>query len=208
MKKYILYLSLFIIVSLRWSDAGEVKTNHWGPATNQIQISISFKGEQKQIKTNEPFNIVYRVKNNSTNEAFHFFHATTPDQNIAFSFNIFAPSGKESLLNVSPTNLRIQQAGWFDIPHGQTREFDYKISDILKFDEIGAYQITAKIWMSLVGSSNGFEVISPPLSLTIAPGAWVPPPAAPLSPKRSMRETGGASVLKGFISTIPKTNHQ
>jgi hypothetical protein len=202
MKTLLAFLSLSLAFLLYRAYADESETNRWGPATNQVQITISLKGDQKEIKTNQPFVFHYQVQNLSTNQIFHFFSSTVPINNISFSFVLAAPSGKRSVLRVSSLATRLSQCGYTTIqPNGKT-EFDYQLSDIFKPDEIGTYNITAKIWMSLVGSSNEFEVISAPLSLTVTPGKWVPPSTPASAPKNSAMQVEGGTILKGFNSTL------
>jgi hypothetical protein len=71
MKKHLIYFVALIILSAL--PAAAVDTNDWGTATNNLQMSISLKGDKKKIKINQPVKLLIRYRNVSTNEHFWFY---------------------------------------------------------------------------------------------------------------------------------------
>jgi hypothetical protein len=165
------------------ADASD--TNKWGPATNRIQLSIACGEDSNEIKTNQPFNLSFSVKNLSTNGSYFIMHSATAKHNSQFQFAIRTPSGKTRNLEFPGPYIANQVALIALVPDSVQR-FQYQISDVFHPDEIGVYKVTATIDLVSTGT-NRLKVISNPLSFTVTPGQWEPPP--PAGPKKQRSKT-------------------
>jgi hypothetical protein len=148
-------------------SADDIKTNEWGVITNNVQMSISLKDDGAQIKTNKSLSLLIRIKNTSTNEAVFLYNALAlnADPLIGVSCAVISPSGKD--ISPKPRMFWHGSGGHIILPPNQINEFEFSLSQLCKFDEIGTYKIIAKkiIWF---GNDKQFEIVSNPLTIVVS----------------------------------------
>jgi hypothetical protein len=139
-----------------------------GPVTNNVQMGIGISGNPDEIKTNQPFTLIIRFKNDSTNDAFGLM-LTAPEYDLSLTFNVTSPAGKD----ISP-RPRYEPAptGSFQLPPQQTMSEEYNISEFCKFDEIGRYVIVVKQTLRNPATQKPYVMISNPFYLNVTPGLW------------------------------------
>lgn len=151
--------------------ANDTNKIEWGAVAYNVQTSISLKNGPAIIKTNQPFSLLVRIRNVSTNQMFHFYLPTEPEYYDSETWVVISPSGKD----VSPIpRLSLRQSGaMHPMNPNEMFEFEFKLSFLCKFSEIGTYNIISKI--NLSGSPHERNwVVSNPLYLTVVPGEWKP----------------------------------
>jgi hypothetical protein len=145
-------------------------TTDWGEVTNDARIALVLKGGNVTLKTNQPFTLTIRVQNLSSNQTLSIYRTGLVELDPRYAFRVLAPSGKD----VSPVPPKeYSGSGVFvQIPPGQTRDFDFELRKICKFDEVGIYNVSARreIWGQKDGS--GFIAESRRLQVTFDPGRW------------------------------------
>jgi hypothetical protein len=171
MKKYLFCLSLFAALTAVEVFADETNKIEWGAITNNVQISISVKDGLATIRTNQPFSLLVRIRNVSTNQAISVYRWVGTQVDPGFSWVVVSPSGKD----VSPiAELAAHGSGAFHhINPNQTFEYEFNLSSLCKFGEIGTYKIVFK--MNTSESPHKLcWVVSDPLYLTVVQGEWKP----------------------------------
>ena len=160
-------LRCFLVVDLLAAPgalADNATTDKWGAVTNDMQMSISLKSGEKEIKTNQPVELAIRLRNLSTNATF-WISLFDADQKLGgLSFVVTSPSGKDASVATKSSSGRVVR-----VAPSRTRQFEFDLSCLYKFNEVGNYQITAKFG-ELMGVKKKFEVISNPLSLGVVSG--------------------------------------
>jgi hypothetical protein len=148
--------------------AGGTNDIEWGMNTNGLQMSISAAGGTATIKTNQPFTLVVRIKSVSTGPI-AFGYEVPLETTESLSWLVVAPSGKDISPIRQPTirgsSVHLQ------IDPNEIFQFEYSLSSICSFDEIGTYKIVAT---KNVGTKPHEPrlVESNPLYLTVIPGEW------------------------------------
>jgi len=113
-----------------------------GP-TNIDRTPIRLEGGKNEVKAGEPFSLLVRIRNLSTNETLHFADAGPyQDPILGLACVVISPSGKD----VSPgldhvlgsLNSLFLTAG-----PNETVQFEFQLSRLCKLEEIGTYTITA-----------------------------------------------------------------
>jgi hypothetical protein len=167
MKNQLLLLALFIISSCVIVFADDTNNIEWGLTTNDSRMSISFINGESVIRTNQPFSVTVRIQNLSTNQTLYVY---LPMGRVdpGFMWVVTSPDGNDA----SPP-VTTRGSGAIDaIDPGGIFEFEFSLSSVCRFNQIGTYKITAK--MGLGGLSNKVSrAVSNPLALTVVPGAWV-----------------------------------
>ena len=169
MKKYLFCLSMFAALSAVRVFADDTNKIEWGAITNNVQTSISLKDGPATIKTNQPFSLLARIRNVSTNHTFSFCLPFPPEYESGLKWVVISPSGRD----VSPVPklvLRVSNAIVLMNPN-QIYEFEFKLSSICKFGESGIYKIVAKMDISW-SPHEPCWVVSNPLYLTVVSGEW------------------------------------
>jgi hypothetical protein len=165
-KRYLCCCSVLFVLTVGQVFAEDVRTDEWGAITNKMQMSISLKGDKKQIGTNQPFSLLIRIRNVSTNELFHGYYTYVNDYEL--SFVVIAPSGKD----ISPKFPKDRVAGSgaaIRVPPNQTKKFEFNLSYFCMLDKIGTYKIIAKQKGYLGTNQTPFIVISNPLYISVVP---------------------------------------
>jgi hypothetical protein len=129
------------------------------------ELSTTFMGGENKIGLGEPVILTIDFTNISTNEKYWVVNAHPLEDDKFYVFDVTTPSGK----HLSPKGdymLTGSRIGYFLDASNRGRFFMYVLSKICKFDEIGAYTITASRKVDWEGHPS-FTVVSSPLSITI-----------------------------------------
>jgi len=169
---------IFLVVACAFKVfADDQDTIKWGAWTNGVQMSIAIKDEPGPIKIDEPFRLLIKIKNGSTNATLYFNRWLAINVNPSFLVDVRSPSGK----NLSPNANVVASGSGFvvSIPPKQVYEYEFNLSYLCRFNELWIYTITVGQLLGS-GGKNGWWVISNPLPLTVVPGEWkstnTPPP--------------------------------
>jgi len=161
--KNYLYHAILALLTAVHTTAGEIKTNAWGPATNDVQMAIRLKGNPAQITTNEPVKLLICYRNVSTNRNFTIYRPHFIEHDPGCFFKVISPSGMDI-----PFERQFSQSGGPDpLAPNQTMEIDFNLSVICKFNEAGTYKIIARKAIYWPEKRQGFMVVSNPLDVTI-----------------------------------------
>jgi hypothetical protein len=121
MKLFLLIIFISVATALR-ALAGNGEANEWGPVTNNVQMGISVSGNPDDIKTNQPFRLLIRFKNDSTNESFGLIRIA-PEFDWSLTFDVTSPAGKD--ISPRPRYAPVSTSGFQLLPQ-QTASEDYK----------------------------------------------------------------------------------
>jgi hypothetical protein len=180
--------------------SGEPATDAWGPVTNNVQMEISVVAPgslsrshyfvvpggtnrvggwvtepivpETDLKAGEPFSVLVRVRNLSTNKTFAFrYDGIVPDAKDGLACIVISPSGKD----ISP-RMRSEPSefggGSYRRPltaqPNQTAQFEFPLSELCKLEEIGTYTITARKTIRDKAGKE-FDVTSNSLSVRAVP---------------------------------------
>ena len=160
-------LSLIFIlgaIMVRQAFAAEVKTNEWGVVACNAQMSIELKNPTKEIKTNQPVDLVIYIKGISTNETSYFVICSYPTD---FSWIVTSPSGKKLFFKESQP---MDSFATMMVPlhPNQTRKSEFKLSSVCNFNEIGTYKVIGKKEILSSGGLKKCEVMSYPLKIIVS----------------------------------------
>ena len=170
MKHTVPMIVLFVLINTCDAFPDDITTDTWGPITNDAQMAITPKYDGAGLKTNQPFGVIVRLRNLSTNETFYSNRLIEPIVTAHFYFNVIAPSAKEILPipNMTAAFGRIKN---FIVRPNDIYSFDFDLGVLCKFNELGTYKIIGK--MRVGRSTKGFLFItSNQLSLSVVPGQW------------------------------------
>jgi hypothetical protein len=144
--------------------ASEPNDKDWGPISNNVQMAISIKADSAVIKTNEQFSLLVHVKNLSEANVGIFLEVVpSTDTWGGLNCEIISPSGKD----ISPKVIYYRTSGRnLNVPPHGGGEFEFKLSDICKFEEIGTYRIVAKKTI-LTDKDRGWIAVSNPLTINV-----------------------------------------
>lgn len=172
MKDNILSVVLLAGLAGRHILADEVRTNEWGSVNCNAQMAIGLKGNMKEVKTNQPFRLFVRIKNISSNETFHLYHRLGGDRlDPGLAFVVISPSGKD--VSLIPEIVARGSGANVSVTPNQTHEFEFNLSHLCKFDEVGMYKIIAKENIGTAGNQPCW-VVSNPLYVSVVAGRWKP----------------------------------
>ena len=142
----------------------DTKTNDWGAMTNSIQMSIALRPEKTDFRLSNVVVLVIRLRNLSDHETFLVSRWNAIENDPSYSFVVTSPSGKD----VSPGPKIIPgSAGATPLEPNKTLEFEFNLSRLCKFDEVGEYRITAKKLVRSPAREMSFAVISNLLNISI-----------------------------------------
>ena len=171
MKTSFLCLGIIATCFIAKPLAGVAQTNEWGPITNDVRMALIFKGKQASIKTNQPFSVLIRVNNLSTNRPYVWGQALVNRPDTAGIFSVISPSGKD----VSPTIPKVYLRGSMvsiRVTPGETRDQEFNLGAFCKFEEIGTYKITLKRYIG--NPTNHGWMFANTINLSVVPGTWKP----------------------------------
>jgi hypothetical protein len=160
-----LWLIPTIFISLRAVAAEPLNSNWWGPVTNSVRMSISLKGGDRVIRTNEQFQLLVRLRNLSeTNVWTYKALATTTGLFEGVHCQVTSPSGKD----ISPPDVFWRGGSGYgiNVPPHDMAEFTFDLSYICRFDEAGIYTVVASKGIGL-GKNKAWIVVSNPLLISV-----------------------------------------
>jgi hypothetical protein len=178
--------SVLVFLAVSQALAGETATNAWGPLTNEVQLGISAVaprtyspwgyfsvdgstnspplppvGEKAEIKVGQPFSLLVRLRNLSTNETYSIYcEGVIPDEDLGLGFVVISPSGKDVSPRI-PTNyhvavLSLNSGFGATARPNETALFEFPLSRLLeghnvfpldqpcKLEAVGTYKITVR----------------------------------------------------------------
>jgi hypothetical protein len=156
---YLFFILTFVLASHARND--NTATNQWGTITNGIQMSIALDGGDRIIETNEQFRLSVQIKNLGSLGAWSYLLGRpTSNPSDGLHCIVISPSGKD----VSP-NVKfapgIGSGRFVSLPPNGADRFNFNLSSICKFDEVGTYRITAEKTISQ--GEKWWTVVSNPL---------------------------------------------
>ena len=169
MKTYFVWLILVPILFALKAFSADNPAREWGAISNDVQISLRLKDSVDSIKTNEPCSLWISIRTVSTNKTLYIHRWLASRVDSSFMIEVISPSGK----SVSPAAEPAPSGSGlvYSVPPNQIYEYEFKLSDICKFNEVGTYTIVAKKCISF-NEKPVCWVTSNPLSLTVTPGEW------------------------------------
>jgi hypothetical protein len=132
-----------------------------------VELSGRLKAGDTTMKGTDEVVLTVVFSNISTNETFRIDTSGMIYDRLC-SFQVLSPSGKELSPQTLPSTIRRRVS--YALGPNRTQRLALPMSAILKFDEIGAYTITARriLWWP-GGKQEWFTVVSNPLSIKIVP---------------------------------------
>ena len=164
MKAYCWFFAITVLAVWQ-AFSGEIGTHQWGSGTNNVQMSVSLKGGQKEIETNQPLILSILIRNVSTNATFILPLMNWIEADPGFSIVVISPTGKD----VSP-KPKIGAHGSADLAAlgpNQSIKREFNLGSLCKLNEIGTYRIIMKrqVWFSQ--EEKAFQVVSNPLDVHV-----------------------------------------
>ena len=159
-----LYVSILLAMTVHLALASDV-TNEWGAIAYNAQMSIQLEDTTKEIKTNQPVNLIIQIKAISTNEMCYFVICSRPTD---FSWIITSPSGKNFSFKESQpmTTFATMMVRLDQIPDWKE---EFNLGSIYSFNEIGTYKVTAKkVIITPSGRLKYGEITSNTLNVVIS----------------------------------------
>jgi len=154
------------------SFAANTNLYEWGPTIGSFQMSIRLKDGGTELKSNQPIDLMVRIKNSSTNETLKFvLYNGQVDSPSNFSLSILSPSGKDIYVwhsPVTPGGEVYGNASSVIVPPGGVSEFPFRALGLSESLTNGVYTIVArkKLFHGQTGISNT-------LLLNVVPGEWI-----------------------------------
>lgn len=165
-----LYSCIFVILIIQFATqvfADNTETNSWGPVNDDIQMSIRLKSDVSEIKTNQPVELLIGFKNVSTNETLRISTLNAIETDPGYSWIVTSPSGKD--ISPVPDNMPVTGSGArIPLPPGQIIEFNFNLSLLCEFNEIGTYKIVAKKSIYSPSKHKLFKAVSNPLNIVVS----------------------------------------
>jgi hypothetical protein len=202
--------SVLALLAVGQALAGEAAASAWGPVTNKVQMAISIvrpgthfvrnfsvdggtngyqvppvvEGEKSEIKVGQPFSMLVRLRNLSTNDTFYIgCQGVIPDEDRGLACVVISPSGRDVSPSMAtnydkPILLPGHSFGATAGPN-ETAEFEFPLSELLggnvvplnqlcKLEEIGTYKITARKLIDAKGGKE-FMLTSNTLYVSVVP---------------------------------------
>ena len=156
--------SVLALLAVCRALAGEPTTNEWGTATNNAQMAVSVTSPwshtfqvgdsntvqtpysaKRNLKAGEPFSLLVRIRNLSTNETLSFYNLAQPlpDVKNGLACVVISPSGKD-VSPITDSTVMSGSGGFASAMPNQTIEFEFPLSQLCRLEEIGTYKITAR----------------------------------------------------------------
>lgn len=175
MKSVLLCLNLAVFVALPafgtqfglTESQKEKSPTEWGSVAYNTQLSIIPKSEGNKFNTNQPIELLVRIRNFSTNDEYGMIVQTPITSTEGLSFVITTPSGGD----ISPVFHRITRVTGLsmDIRPSQEDGFCFELRDVCKIDELGTYQIILKMTRWTPNRQKSYEIVSKPLNIVVTP---------------------------------------
>jgi hypothetical protein len=167
MKIHPTYYLILAVLVVKQVLANGLDADDWGAVTNNLQMSIKLEDKETHLKAGQPYSLLIRYKNVSTNEPLDIYVVNGTVDDPSYSFVVISPSGKD----VSPDMKKVQRA-FSGADHlvapGHIDEVKLNLNKYCSLDEVGTYKIIAKktIWTYV---NKHFEAVSNPLNVTVIP---------------------------------------
>jgi hypothetical protein len=160
---------MLVVISAPRILAEDIKTNAWGRINNHVQMLITLKNGENEIKTNQPIILLVRIRTDSTNEIFssQLDALVNTDQLLGLLCIVISPSGKD----ISPQK-KSNSAGsgrLVIVRKDQIAHFEFNLGSLCKFEEIGTYKIVAKKELNRNSDNKTFTAESNPLYVSVMP---------------------------------------
>lgn len=165
MNSSVLCFLVFAVLAVPQAFAAEQQTNHWGAPTNGLQMSISVRERKIDNQANPMVNLVFRIRNISTNLTFIFYRAHSAELSPYLSFQVTAPFGKD----ISPKSRRPYRGSGLDYkltPRMQV-QFEAELSFLCSFAKKGSYEVTASWDIGSLTTHKVTTVVSNPLFIVV-----------------------------------------
>ncbi len=140
MKKYFIFHLLCVALFSGKVLSQDTKGAIWGPITNGLQMSISFKGNKQEVLLGQPILLKAMVRNVSGNKTYFIHECYQKVLDGSYAFIISSPSG----MDISPKIKEMTggSGGFYSIAPGQAHEVELNLSPVCKFEAVGKYKIT------------------------------------------------------------------
>ena len=170
MKTYVSIL-LLCLVPYFACLAGDTNNYEWGPVAGNFQMSIRLKDGGTTIKTNQPIDLIIRIRNLSTNESLGFTMCNNQELSPSnSSVKVLSPSGKDIYVWRSPLAKDGSFSGTFQnirVPPQGAYEYQDRAGGFSEAVTNGVYKVVATRKVL-----HGLTVTSNPLLLKVVPGKW------------------------------------
>jgi hypothetical protein len=144
--------------------ARDLHSQQWGAMTNNVQMAISLKGGQKEIKTNQPLVLLIQIKNRSEKDNFVIYRRNWIEGDPGFSFAVLTPSGKD----ISPKPVVGGGSGMLaTLAPSRTMEIEINLGARCRFSEAGSYRVVAKREVLDPRTKQAFRVVSNELQVPV-----------------------------------------
>lgn len=172
--KNIFYSVFFYLIPCHLAVAGDTNHYEWGPVISNLQMSIHLKDGGTEIKTNQPVELVVRIRNFSTNQSFRFTWWVGIDiiphsrREPVISRSVVDPPGtfsESGSYNRPTTSASVSPGGIYECHVNAGVITNCKTNSI--------YTVVAR----RVEGTN-VVIISNPLDVKVVPGKWKKPEPA------------------------------
>ena len=175
---------LILLLTIAWTQqrdfAGETQHGEWGAETNGIRMSIELDESCRTNPANHEVVLLCRLNNVTTNQTFEIYESNKIEFGDSYSFEYVLPSGKKL---TPPAMPGAGSGGFLHIEPQKTKQFQFNLQKLFRFDEAGTYQITAKRLMVSPTTGKPFKVVSNSLKIEL------PAPAkSTVAPKQDTTE--------------------
>jgi hypothetical protein len=147
------------------------KTNgeHWGPATNDFQISISLENGRSNVQLGQPIILLAYLRNISKDKTIYLYENNQTAMDGTYTFSIINPSGND--ISPDTKGFLAGSGAFYPIGPGQTHTQELDLSSVCKFETVGAYKVVVTKRISdasgLQPSPSPFNLISKPLYIKV-----------------------------------------
>jgi hypothetical protein len=163
MRKIIQIVLIIGAMSIWRAFADDMQTNDWGVTNCGARMLIALKEINKEIKTNQPVNLVMCITNISDSVLYLLDISIAAD----FSFVITSPSNQDVSPKISSGDIYVSRTVQRYIAPNGSINYSFDLRSVCNFNEIGTYEVVAK--RKLLGDC---ELVSNPLDIKVVPGVW------------------------------------
>lgn len=168
--KILCFVLTFCITGVYAIRGAETNGFKWGPIAGNFQMSVRLRDGGNEIKTNQPVDLMIRLRNLSTNESYNFIYGgalsvPTPGE---FSLEVISPSGKN--ICKYPKYSNGGSSVWAHVPPHGTWEQEFPLGRLIEYETNDVYKIVVRRMIH-----TNVVVISNPLYLKVVPGKFAEP---------------------------------
>ena len=162
-----LCIFLLTIASVTWQAYAGQDGDAWGPVTNNVQMAINLKDGQTEITNGQPCGLFIRFKNLWPAKPIEILQLLLRETDPTYSFDVIDPSGND----ISPVRSRLMHGSQtlIEVPPGETRSTEFKLSAVCKLGKNGNYRVIAKKFIWFSDQQKWVQVVSNPLIVTVVP---------------------------------------